>query len=116
MILIISADNDTVSDSICNWLSMNDKQFIRINSNHPITGIHFDFNTSSHFISINGNKFSLKDITSVFYRNGDITFQNFWWNLDENMEKFFFSEYKSIADFISYFLENQEPRFTETFV
>ncbi|RST27569.1 hypothetical protein [Chryseobacterium lacus] len=84
---------------------MQNKKFIRINSSQSITGIHFDFNTSSHFISINENKFSLKDITSVFYRNGNITFQNFLWDLDENMEKFFFSEYKSIADFISYFLE-----------
>lgn len=56
-------------------------------------------------ISTSNIEFDLQDITSVFYRNGNITFQNFLWDLDENMEKFFFSEYKSIADFISYFLE-----------
>ncbi len=75
MILLISLDNDTVTDTICNWLALQNKKFIRINSSQSITGIHFDFNTSSHFISINENKFSLKDITSVFYRNGNITFQ-----------------------------------------
>ena len=61
-------------------------------------------------ISTSNIEFDLQDITSVFYRNGDITFQNFWWNLDENIERFFFSEYKAIADFISYFLEKSGAR------
>ncbi len=105
MILLIGLDNDTVTDTICNWLALQNKKFIRINSSQSITEINFDFNKSSYSISISGNKLSFHDITSVFYRNGDITFQNFWQELDEISEKFFFSEYKSIADFISYFLE-----------
>lgn len=110
MILLISLDNDTVTDTICNSLSLGNKKFTRLNGSESITSVYFDFSNHSYSVSINGVKVDLNDITSVFYRNGNITFQNFWQDLDEHMEKFFFSEYKSVGDFISYFLERSGTR------
>ncbi len=105
MILLISLANDSVTDAICNYLSCENKNFIRLSEDQTIDTLFFDFQQNRFLISTSNIEFDLQDITSVFYRNGNITFQNFLWDLDENMEKFFFSEYKSIADFISYFLE-----------
>lgn len=105
MILIISADNDTVTDTICNWLLFQKKKFIRINSSQPIADIHFDFVHDLFYISVDQKKIDLYNITSVFYRNGNIIFENFFGEIDEDLQKFFFSEFKSIANFISYFLE-----------
>lgn len=105
MILLISLDNDTVTDTICNSLSLGNKKFTRLNGSESITSVYFDFSNHTYSVSINGVKVDLNDITSVFYRNRNITFQNFWWDLDENIKRFFFSEYKAIADFISYLLE-----------
>ena len=110
MILLISLDNDTVTDTICNSLSLGNKKFTRLNGSESITSVYFDFSNHSYSVSINGVKVDLNDITSVFYRNGNITFQNFWQDLDEHMEKFFFSKYKSVGDFISYFLERSGTR------
>lgn len=33
MILIISPDNDTMTDAVCVWLSRLEKQFVRLNEN-----------------------------------------------------------------------------------
>ena len=59
MILIISADNDTVTDTICNWLLFQKKKFIRINSSQPIADIHFDFVHDLFYISVDQKKIDL---------------------------------------------------------
>lgn len=110
MILIIGNENDEATVKICKSLSFTKKDFVVISENQRIGDANFDFQRDIFKIIVSNVEIDLKDFTSVFYRNGAITFRNFWQELDENMEKFFFSEYKSVADFISYFLEKSGAR------
>ncbi|VFB04081.1 Uncharacterised protein [Chryseobacterium taihuense] len=65
MILLISVDNDTMIDEICDWLSYLKKEFIRLNENQKITKVFFDFKNYVFKISINNIEYNLDDIKSV---------------------------------------------------
>lgn len=47
MILLISDENDTMTDEICSWLLYQNKEFVRLNGNQHITKILFDFKRMS---------------------------------------------------------------------
>lgn len=105
MILIISADDDTMTDAICAWLSFLNKKFVRLSENQLITAVVFDFKADVFKIDINGLRYDLKDFQSVFYRNGSLMYNGFKAEIDSHLKDFFNSELKSLTHFIYYYLE-----------
>lgn len=110
MILIISADNDTMTDAVCVWLSRLEKQFVRLNENQIIEAVSFDFKNSLFTVKIDGLKYDLKNFQSVFYRNGSLVYGGFTGEIDEQLLSFFNSELHVITQFIYYFLNISEAR------
>lgn len=105
MILLISAENDTMTDEICTWLSYQDKEFVRLNENQHITKVFFDFSNNLFTISINSIEYNLNDFKSVFYRNGGIYYNIIKEEIDNNLIEFYNSEFKSVTGFIYYYLQ-----------
>ncbi|MDR2237993.1 MAG: hypothetical protein LBE92_17865 [Chryseobacterium sp.] len=105
MILIISADNDTMTDAICTWLSRQEKHFVRLNENQIIEAVSFDFRNSVFEITIDHLKYDLKNFKSVFYRNGSLVYGGFTGEIDAQLLPFFNAELHSVTHFIYYFLE-----------
>lgn len=104
MILIISVDNDTMTDEICTWLSYQNKEFVRLNENQHINKVFFDFKNDVFKISIGEIEYKLEDFKSVFYRNGGIYYSTITGEIDSNLVDFYNSELKSISEFIYYYL------------
>ncbi|WP_131368467.1 ATP-grasp domain-containing protein [Chryseobacterium soli] len=105
MILLISVDNDTMTDEICTWLSYQNKSFVRLNENQHITKVFFDFSKNMYKISINNIEYNLNDFKSVFYRNGGIYYNIANQEIDSNLIEFYNSEIKSVTEFICYYLK-----------
>ncbi|WP_089753254.1 hypothetical protein [Chryseobacterium soldanellicola] len=105
MILLISVDNDTMIDEICSWLSYQNKEFVRLNENQHITKVFFDLTNNIFKIFINDTEYDLKDFKSVFYRNGGIYYNVVKEEIDKNLIEFYNSEFKSITEFICYYLK-----------
>ena len=76
MILLISAENDTMTDEICTWLSCQNKEFVRLSENQRITKVCFDFSKNIFKVFINYIEYDLNDFNSVYYRNGGIYYNN----------------------------------------
>ncbi len=105
MILLISDENDTMTDEICSWLLYQNKEFVRLNGNQRITKILFDFRKDIFRILINDIEYNLNDFKSVFYRNGGIYYDIIKDELDNNLIEFYNSELKSITGFIYHYLK-----------
>ncbi|WP_123921491.1 ATP-grasp domain-containing protein [Chryseobacterium viscerum] len=105
MILLISVDNDTMTDEICTWLSYQNKDFVRLNENQYITNVFFDFKKDIFKISIGAIEYKLEDFSSVFYRNGGIYYDTITGEIDSNLVDFYNSELKSISEFIYYYFK-----------
>lgn len=105
MILLISVDNDTMTDEICTWLSYQNKEFVRLSENQHITKVFFDFSKNIFKISINNVEYDLNDFTSVFYRNGGIYFSLDKEEIDNHLAEFYNSEIESITEFICFYLK-----------
>ncbi|WP_439479930.1 hypothetical protein [Chryseobacterium aquaticum] len=104
MILLISAENDTMTDEICSWLSYQDKEFVRLSENQQITKVFFDFSNNIFTISINDNDYNLSEFKSVFYRNGGVYYDVPKMEIDDALVEFYNSELKSVTEFIFYYL------------
>ncbi|MCC3214364.1 hypothetical protein LIV57_03715 [Chryseobacterium sp. X308] len=100
MILLISLDNDTMTDEICTWLSYQNKEFVRLSENQHINKVFFDFDSNVFRISIGEIEYKLEDFKSVFYRNGGIYYDTITGEIDNNLVDFYNSELKSISEFI----------------
>lgn len=108
MILLISVDNDTMTDEICTWLSYQNKKFIRLNENQHINKVFFDFKNGIYKISINDIEYNLNDFKSAFYRNGGIYYNTFTiiqGEIDSSLIEFYNSELKSVTGFLYYYLK-----------
>ncbi|MFP3594650.1 hypothetical protein [Chryseobacterium sp. SIMBA_038] len=105
MILLISVDNDTMTDEICTWLSYQNKEFVRLSENQHITKAFFDFSKNIFKISINNIEYDLNDFTSVFYRNGGIYFSLDKEEIDNHLTEFYNSEIESTTEFICFYLK-----------
>lgn len=105
MILIISVDNDTMTDEICNWLSYQNKEFVRLSENQQINKVFFNFESNVFKISIGEIEYKLDDFKSVFYRNGGIYYDTATGEIDSNLIDFYNSELKSISEFIYYYFK-----------
>ena len=105
MILIVSSENDTMTDAICWWLAYQNKSFARLNENQLITKVYFDFDANIFLFSINSKNYDLKDFKSIYYRNGAIGFNSYQGEIDKNLAFFFNAENKSTIDFISSFFK-----------
>lgn len=105
MILLISVDDDTMTDEICSWLSCQNKEFVRLNENQHITKVFFDFTSSIFKIYINNTEYILDGFTSVFYRNGGIYYNTVKEEVDLRLIDFYNSELKSVTDFILNYLK-----------
>jgi len=105
MILLISVDNDTMTDEICSWLSYQNKEFVRLNENQHITKVFFDFANNIFKISVNDVEYKLDDFQSVFYRNGGIFYNLIDGEIDSNLITFYNAELKSVTEFICYYLK-----------
>ncbi|WP_294286677.1 hypothetical protein [uncultured Chryseobacterium sp.] len=111
MILIISADGDVMSNNICIHLSRLNKDFIRLNESQLITDVNFDFGQDRFEFVINGDSsYNLKEINSVYYRNGSIFYQDFSINIDTDVHQFYQSEYRAVTKFIYYYLNKNCSR------
>lgn len=105
MILLISADNDTMTDEICTWLSYQGKEFVRLSENQHITNVFFDFSKNIFKIFINNIEYDLSNFKSVFYRNGGICYDEIIKEkIDRNLIEFYNSELRTITKFIYYYL------------
>lgn len=105
MILIISVDNDTMTDEICTWLSYQNKEFVRLSENQHINKVFFDFESNVFKISIGEIEYKLEDFKSVFYRNGGVYYDTVTGEIDSNLIDFYNSELKSISEFIYYYFK-----------
>lgn len=105
MILVISLDNDTMTDEICTWLSYQNKEFVRLSENQHINKVFFNFKNNIFKISIGEIEYNLGDFKSVFYRNGGIHYSSITVEIDGNLADFYNSELKSISEFIYYFFK-----------
>ncbi|UKB78530.1 hypothetical protein [Chryseobacterium sp. MEBOG07] len=105
MILLISVDNDTMTDEICTWLSYQNKEFVRLSENQHINKVFFDFKKDIFKISIGAIEYKLEDFSSVFYRNGGIYYDTITGEIDSNLVDFYNSELKSISEFIYYYFK-----------
>ncbi|MGH1516422.1 hypothetical protein [Chryseobacterium sp. JK1] len=105
MILLISVDNDTMTDEICSWLSYQNKEFVRLSENQHINKVFFDFKSSIFKISIGEIEYKLEDFKSVFYRNGGVYYDIVTGEIDSNLVDFYNSELKSISEFIYYYFK-----------
>ncbi|RQO42618.1 hypothetical protein DBR39_01725 [Chryseobacterium sp. KBW03] len=110
MILLISVDNDTMTDEICTWLSYQNKEFVRLSENQHINKVFFDFKNNTFKISIGAIEYKLEDFKSVFYRNGGIYYNAITGEIDSNLVDFYNSELKSISEFIYYYFKVNEVR------
>lgn len=118
MILIISRNDDSITDEICSWLLAGNKQFIRLNENQEISSIHFDFTQDVFKITIDNDVYNLNDITSAFYRNGTFSYSTFNnEEIDERIEEFYNAEFRSVTQFIFYYLKAKKiPMYGNFFV
>ncbi|WP_426478100.1 hypothetical protein ACP3T3_01040 [Chryseobacterium sp. CBSDS_008] len=105
MILIISVDNDTMTDEICTWLSYQNKEFVRLSENQHINKVFFNFESNVFKISIGEVEYKLEDFKSVFYRNGGVYYDTITGEIDSNLVDFYNSELKSISEFIYYYFK-----------
>lgn len=105
MILLISVENDTMTDEICSWLLYQNKEFVRLNGNQHITKILFDFKKNVFRISIHDVEYNLNDFKSVFYRNGVIYYGITNGEIDDKLLEFYNSELTSITGFIYHYLK-----------
>ncbi|PIF44486.1 hypothetical protein CLU96_1461 [Chryseobacterium sp. 52] len=105
MILIISVDNDTMTDEICTWLSYQNKEFVRLSENQHINKVFFNFESNVFKISIGEIEYKLEDFKSVFYRNGGVYYDTITGEIDSNLVDFYNSELKSISEFIYYYFK-----------
>ena len=105
MILIISVDNDTMTDEICTWLSYQNKEFVRLSENQHINKVFFDFENNVFKISIGEIEYKLDSFKSVFYRNGGVYYDTVTGEIDSNLVDFYNSELKSISEFIYYYFK-----------
>ncbi|MBK1894831.1 ATP-grasp domain-containing protein [Chryseobacterium paridis] len=109
MVLLVSKYNDSITDEICSWLLSENKKFIRLNENQVISSIYFDFNQNIFEISVDNISYNLNEIKSVFYRNGSISYDTIHFNNKEEIDieigEFYKKEYKSITNFIFYYLK-----------
>lgn len=110
MILLISVDNDTMTDEICGWLSYQNKEFVRLNENQHITKVFLDFKENIFKISINNTEYNLNGFKSIFYRNGGIYYNIIKEEIDNSLLEFYNSEFKSITEFICYYLKVNETK------
>lgn len=111
MILIISADNDTMANEICTLLTLRKKDFVRINESQRLTDVFFDFSCNTFDFIINSTKsYRLNDFTSVFYRDGTVAFKDFKNGIDAKIRQFYHSELNSVTDFIYYLLNKNCER------
>lgn len=105
MILIISVDNDTMTDEICSWLSYQNKEFVRLSENQQINKVFFNFESNVFKISIGETEYKLDDFKSVFYRNGGIYYDTATGEINSNLIDFYNSELRSISEFIYYYFK-----------
>lgn len=110
MILLISIDNDIVTDEICRWLIYLNKKFVRLNENYSITNIYFDLNKNIYKIFIDNQEYDLNSFKSIFYRNGDVNFEKQYSELDSPLHGFYNSEYESIKNFLKIYLDKNKIR------
>lgn len=110
MILLISLDNDTMTDEICTWLSYQNKEFVRLSENQHINKVFFDFESNVFKISIGKIEYKLEDFKSVFYRNGGVYYDTITGEIDSNLVDFYNSELKSISEFIYYYFKVNQVR------
>ncbi|WP_124639287.1 ATP-grasp domain-containing protein [Amniculibacterium aquaticum] len=104
IILVISVDNDTITDEICRWLSYQNKQFLRFSENMLINSLYFDFQKDNYLVSIDDEILNLNEVTSVYYRNGVVSYKKIDQDIDLNLAKFYNSEIKETIHFIFYYL------------
>ncbi|MDO5655561.1 MAG: hypothetical protein Q4G27_05415 [Flavobacteriaceae bacterium] len=106
MKLIISASNDAMTNEICAWLLFQKKPFVRLNMDNLIRDLYFNFDKEIFELTIEYEKYNLKNFESVYYRNGTIGFFQNYSESDENLITFFNEEIKSLKHFIYFLLEH----------
>ena len=72
MILIISQNNERTTNEVIKWLSMMNKEFIRI---HEDELFEIKLNEKKIFLKSERNTFFLDEIDSVWYRRGGLNFK-----------------------------------------
>ena len=76
MLLILSSENDRSTDNVIDWLRHFGVKFIRINNTDEISNISIHFDKDPFFIAtICDNIINSKDISSFWYRRGELTFR-----------------------------------------
>jgi len=112
MILIINSDIDYTGDQVCLWLRKQQKKFCRISATIPITYFLFD-DTGNIVLKIAGtdNKLKLADITSVFYRNGDLSYQittPVGYEAEDSLTAFNNKEWSSLKEYLKFIISSRK--------
>jgi len=118
MILIISRNDDSITDEICSWLLAGNKEFVRLNETQEISSIQFDFTQDIFKITVGNDVYNLNDITTAFYRNGTLSYSTFnGEEIDERIGDFYNAEFRSVTQFIFYYLKARKiPMYGNFFV
>jgi len=110
MILIISVENDGITNDICASLVHQKKEFVRINESQYITDVFFDFTRKQFEFTINNIVYNLNQFSSVYYRNGTIVYKDISLEIDSPIKLFYETELSSITEFIFHYLHKNCKR------
>lgn len=105
MILIFSNETDNSTTKVIEWLSFLKKDWIRINIEDSL---ELEFTGLDIWFIKNNFKFSLKDITSVWYRKGYLSIKNLFYTNISQLQQLQNSEIETIINFIYYSFESRK--------
>lgn len=116
MILVVSQENDVSTDNFIEWCNYRDKPVIRINENESINLVEQIVLNNGCDISLTmkGQKISLSQIESVWFRRGAVyhtsgaehlSFENL--TDTDSIKSYFANESKTISEFIIYMLKEK---------
>lgn len=98
MILIISEEADFSTNVVIDWLLYYNKKFVRINLEDDL---NISFNGSNIAFKSKNYSFNLEEITSVWYRRGDLPIK-YKETGDSKLDNFRIREIKKIKEYIHY--------------
>jgi len=104
MVIIFSISDDYSTSRVINWLINLKKDFIRINENTDVKLI--SLTDTAFTLHIDGKTVCSNEITKIWYRRGDLFFQQ---NFDsEYLNNYLLTENESLMEYIHYTFDKME--------
>ncbi|CAH0173438.1 grasp-with-spasm system ATP-grasp peptide maturase [Chryseobacterium sp. Bi04] len=104
MILIISRNKETTTDEVIKWLSAMGKKFIRI---HEDEFFEIKAKDKCIYIESSRNSFFIDDITSVWFRRGDLKFKRLQYK-NPSINSYMYEHQHWLEDYVVKKLESKK--------